>query len=158
MNFRLVPMSELGKKHFEEWPVWSEYYEPDDIEDIQKWGIDPNSFWAEMKARNFEEVAYPVLEYDPHAGYMRVYIKAQFITQSGRCLDGYIINEDAYAGGIFIGEEEFSFNVRLHDLNLRMLEDFASHLGTKPEELYSFKFETDFYDSDGNPIAGIIDL
>jgi hypothetical protein len=160
MIFRLILMSQLGRAHFEEWPVWSEYYEPDELEDIEDWGIDSGVFLAELRALNLgnEHAAYPALRFDPLPERMRLYIKVQFTTRRGDKLDGYVVNEDAYAGAIFLGEEEFGFNVMLHDFARQMLNDLASHLRTNPTELLPLTFETDIRTSEGNRVAGLIDL
>ena len=50
MNFRLIPLSQLDEGCFDEWPVWSEFYEPDELEDIESWGIDPQDFRTQEQA------------------------------------------------------------------------------------------------------------
>jgi hypothetical protein len=66
MDFCLIPTSELDERHFHQWPVWSEYYEPDEIEEITSWGIQPEQFHEQLRALRLgnEHAAYPVLIYD----------------------------------------------------------------------------------------------
>lgn len=153
-------MSHLGKAHFEEWPVWSEYYDFDELEEIEEWGIAPATFWAELKALNLgnEHAAYPALRYDPLPVRMRIYIKARFTTQRGDVLSGFVINEDAYSLGIFIGDEELGFNVSLPSFWPEMLERLARHLHARPEELLPIHFEADVKTAEGVRIAGFLNF
>jgi len=88
--FTLVPMSELSKQHFDRHPIWSEYYDYDERDEILSWGIDPLWLEAELKRVHTENdhCAYPILQPYPLPERMRLYIKAQITTFDGQFLKG----------------------------------------------------------------------
>jgi len=70
------------------------------------------------------------------------------------------MNEDAYVLSIFANEDQFSFsrNAMLADLNEKELRRLAAALRCSRGGLFPVKFETDFLDSQDNPIEGVFSL
>jgi hypothetical protein len=95
--FKLIRGSELSKEHFEEYPVWSEYYDYEEFDEIVGWGIDKDWLEKELKLKDdgSEHCVYTVLQTSPLPDRMRIFIKAAFRTYSGAELTGYVMNEDA---------------------------------------------------------------
>jgi hypothetical protein len=156
MNFRLIPMSELSRQHFNQWPVWSEHYDYDEIEEIESWGVSREQFFAELEALNLGNghAAYPVLNYDPLPPRMRIYIKARYATRRGDTFNGFVVNEGTYAGCIFREDDELYFNVNIPE----SFDDLALHLGVSLDELLPLRFETDCRTEEGDLVAGLIRL
>lgn len=38
-KFRVLPESQLSEQDFDDYPVWSEYYDWEEIEDLERWGL-----------------------------------------------------------------------------------------------------------------------
>jgi hypothetical protein len=153
-------MSHLGRAHFEEWPVWSEYYEPCELDDLQAWGIEPETFLAELHALDLgdEHAAYPSLIFDPLPERMRLYIKAVFTTARGDRLHGFVVNDDAYAGAIFLDNDELGFNIRLFDFYSDMLVTLSSRLASTVQDLLPIRYETGVHTSEGHEVTGMLSL
>src|SRR5262249_44171520 len=101
--FRLIRCSALSQHDFEEHPVWSEFYDSDEIEEIVSWGVNREWLLRELDRVDDggEHAAYPVLVRDPLPQRMRIYIRAVFKTPDEMLLRGYVMNEDAAFIGIF---------------------------------------------------------
>ncbi len=149
-------MSALCHDSFVEWPVWSEFYEIDELREIESWGRSRQQFLADIERLNLgnEHAAYPVLKLDPIPDRMRVYIKARFKCVNGRTLDGYVVNPDAYAFCLFVDREEFIFNVNLKRECDSELVSLAERLRSAIDLVKPVSFDTEFRDSEGERIAG----
>lgn len=155
-----IPMSALSKDHFAEWPVWSEFYDYDELEEIESWGVSVKQFLADIEQLNLgnEHAAYPMLKLDPIPDRMRVYIKAQFTCSDGRKLDGYVINEGTYAFCIFVNQDEFFFNLNLEQMFQSSLQSLAYRVESTINAVKPVSFETGFFNTEGTQIAGNLHL
>ena len=153
--FVLIPQSELSKEHFEAYPIWSEHYDYDEIDEIVSWGIDREWLLQEIRAKctGSEHCVYPLLQTDPLPARMRIFIKARFQTPDGVILSGFVVNEDAYAMGIFWGNAEYGFNNHplLRELNKVQEAKLKEAVGYT---IFPLKYETDFRNNDGERIRG----
>jgi hypothetical protein len=160
--FTLIPMSALSKSHFEQHPLWSEYYDYEEREEIISWGVDPIWLAAELNSfdKGGEHCVYPILRPYPWPDRMRLYIKARFTTVENEVLDGYIMNDDAYILSIFIADEEFVFsrNMMLIDLNQKELIRLKTLCPQLLGDIFPIQYETEFLKSYGNLITGIFCL
>lgn len=160
--FKLVPMSELSQAHFDEHPIWSEYYDFDERREIVGWGVDPKWLDAEIDRVHTgnDHCAYPILRPYPLPDRMRLYIKAGITTGGNKRFDGYVMNEDACVLSIFaVGDEYcFSRNGVLGDLNRKELARFKASVPDCGGEIFPAQYETDILDSAGKPIAGTFSL
>lgn len=77
-KFLVLPASELSERHFDEWPVWSEYYDFDELDDVELWGLDPKEVLKQFQAneRGNEHCVYTLLEANPFPDRMRIFIRA----------------------------------------------------------------------------------
>lgn len=156
--FTLVPMSQLSKQHFDLHPIWSEYYDYDEREEIVSWGINPE--WLEHELQQVhngsDHCAYPILRPYPLPDRMRLYIKARFVTIGGTKLDGYIMNDDAFVVTLFAdgGMFDFSRHPALDELNSRSLHALKMAIERDNDPIFSLQYETDFLREDDSPIAG----
>ena len=161
-KFRIKPGEEdLERDDFEYWPVWSEHYDYEEIEGIEKWGVDKQ--WALDKFKEFDTGGshphYTVLDLNNlPLDNIRIYIKAKFNLPNGQELNGYIMNLAELCIGIFGGDKDYLFS------NHEMLSDEMTVLHEQAAKefnvnsLFPLKFETEFRDSDGKPIMGIYKL
>jgi hypothetical protein len=158
VTFRLIPESEFSWEHLEEYPAWSEYYDYDEREEIVEWGIDAAWLEEEIERKHdgSNHAMYPLLQTNPLPPRMRIYLRARFRTPNGQSLSGYVINDDAYCIGIFVGGRQFTFNWR-HGDNEWTRRDRATLQRLLPDPgdpLFPLFYETDFMDEDGRRIEG----
>ncbi len=153
---RPIPISSLSRSHFEAWPVWSEFYDADELPEIVSWGVSEDDFLGQLELLDLgnEHAAYPVLDLSYVPDRMRVYIRAKIRCWDNRTLDGYVVNTDAYAFGVFVGNTEFTFNTNLKSDCLEELGRLAIALDTSPDAIKPLAFSTDFHDTNGSLIAG----
>jgi len=156
-EFLVLPQSQLGEAAFDRFPVWSEHYDWDEMEDIERWGLD-RQYVLDLFAKNSpgnEHCVYTMLESHPFPPRMRIFIRAAVRTVEGQPLKGYVMNEDAYVLTVFHGDEEFPFSRHptFWSDNERYKRLLMASLGTS-KDIFPLSFETGFTDADGNPIAG----
>jgi len=160
--FKLVPMSALSKSNFDEHPIWSEYYDYEEREEIAGWGIDPKWLAAELDRVHTgnDHCAYPILRPYPLPDRMRLYIKARITTAGNDYFDGYVVNEDAYVLSIFAADDEYCFsrNGMLNDLCRKEIDRLKASIRQSTDDIFPVRYETDFLDSGGNVIAGTFSL
>jgi len=151
-----IPISSLTRSHFEAWPVWSELYDADELLEIASWGVPKDQFLADLEKLDLgdEHAAYPVLDLSHVPDRMRVYIRAAIRCADNRTLDGYIVNPDAYAFGVFVSDTEFAFNTNLASDCREELDRLADALDASPNTVKPLSFSTDFHDAIGSVIAG----
>lgn len=151
-----IPISSLSRYHFEAWPVWSELYDAEELHEIVSWGVSEVHFLAELERLDLgnEHAAYPVLNTAYVPDRMRIYIRAKVRCSDNRILDGYVVNPDAYAFGVFVGNTEFAFNTNLKSDCGEELSRLAFALDASPEAIKPLTFSTDFHDAMGSMIAG----
>lgn len=85
---------------------------------------------------------------------MRIYIRAIIRCSDNRTLDGYVVNVDAYAFGVFVGNTEFAFNTNLKSDCREELGRLAIAMDSSPDSIKPLAFSTDFHDAKGFLIAG----
>ena len=156
-TFRVLRQSLLAEQDFDAYPVWSEYYDYEELDDIEKWGLnrdDVMRLFAE-NSRGNEHCVYTMLESNPFPERMRLFIRATITTVAGRKLKGYIMNENAFCMGIFLNGDEFVFSSHpmLASENAEREQLLRRALGVD-ELIFPLNYETDFERRDGTRIAG----
>lgn len=156
--FRLVRMSELSRQHFNDHPIWPEYYDPDELAEIASWGVDPvwlNQQLADTNDGN-DHWAYPILRPYPLPERMRLYIKARFSTAGGATLDGFIMNQDAFCITLFLPGDDLVFS--RHPLfateMARQTIALRHTLHRTDDPIFPMRYQTEFLARDNTPIAG----
>ena len=156
-RFRVLPQSQLSEQDFDEYPVWSEHYDYDEIEDIERWGLDRElvlHLFAENSPGN-EHCVYTMLEANPFPARMRIFIRATITATDGTSLKGYVMNEDAFCLSVFHSGREFIFSKHpmLGRENQKHESQLLSAMGrTLP--IFPVKFATEFRSTEGNLISG----
>lgn len=155
-----IPLSLLGRDQFAVWPVWSEYYDFEELSEIASWGVSTDQFLRDVESLNLtgEHAAYPVLDLSHIPDRMRIYLKASLKCADGKTFDGYIVNPDPDAFVLFVGDSTFIFNTGLSQLAQKELQRLAIQLNTSPDEIRPTEFATEFRRADGSLIAGPISL
>lgn len=137
------------------YPVWSEHYDFDEIEEIVSWGIDRDWLLKELQSKHSgnEHCLYPLLQTNPFPPRMRIFIKARFKTTGGQDLEGYVMDEDAFVIHIFYSDGEYGFSRHplLENLNKEQEERLKEKIG---EFIFPLTYETDFLAQDGKRICG----
>ena len=111
-GFYIVPGGEGPTfEDFENFPVWSEHYDYDEIEEIVSWGIDPA--WLNEQFRKHHDGSahchYPVLQTTPRLpARMRMSVKADFVTAGGRSLKG-VVDQHMGCLGVCYEDQEYGF-------------------------------------------------
>lgn len=158
-NFKVLPISDLAEQTFDEWPVWSEHYDYDEIEDIVRWGLIREEVLRlfQQNENGNEHCVYTLLETNPFPERMRIYIKAMLVTANGQSFKGYVINEDAYCISIFHGGREFSFSYHpmSESHNREQEQKLLRSLGSLGSELFPITYKTDYFASNGDRICGV---
>jgi hypothetical protein len=161
-GFYIVPGGEGPTfEDFENFPVWSEHYDYDEIEEIVSWGIDPA--WLNEQFRKHDDGSahchYPVLQTTPRLpARMRMSVKADFVTAGGRSLKGVV---DQYMGclGVCYEDQEYGFQSYFPELpevaekSLIDLRRLRQKLGEE-DPIFPIRFTTGFINSEGEPIEG----
>lgn len=155
-------MSALSIQHFESHPIWSEYYDYEEREEIVAWGVDPEWLASELERAHTgnDHCAYPILRPYPLPERMRLYIRAIITSKSGRTFVGHVMNEEADVLSIFTNGDEFRFSRRdmLSDLNDKELKRMAAAIDSSASDLFPVTYRTEFLDSEDQPIAGVFSL
>lgn len=158
-QFRVIQQSQLSELDFDRFPVWSEYYDFEEIEDIERWGLDRNTVLAlfETNSPENEHCVYTLLQSNPFPERMRIFIRAKLRAASGAPLKGYIMNENAFCLGVFHYGKEYIFSRHplLHEENDKHKVELAKAIGTKPDTVFPIRYKTEFNDKNGNRISGI---
>ncbi len=157
-KFEVIPQSQLSEKHFLEYPVWSEHYDWEEIEDIERWGLD-----RELVLKQFEEnsidndhCVYTLLEVNPFPERMRIYISASLVCANGIKLTGYVVNESAYCLTVFFQGEEYIFSTHplLASGNIEHAYELAKALQVAPESIFPIIYTTQYFSRKGEIIKG----
>ncbi|KPA87851.1 hypothetical protein PF66_05809 [Pseudomonas asplenii] len=156
-TFRVLPQSQLDEEAFDDYPVWSEYYDHEEIDDVVRWGLDRELVLQLFKvnAAGNEHCVYTLLESNPFPLRMRLFVRASIETADGKRLKGYVVNEDAYCLTIFHEGESFHFSTHplLKDLNQEHERALLAALGNEAQ-VFPVRYHTEFNDTDGQLIAG----
>ena len=157
-KFRVIPQSELSEADFDDYPVWSEHYDYDELEEIEAWGLNRQqvlTLFAEKSPENGHCV-YTLLQTNPFPERTRIFIRASISCTDGTRFKGYIMNEDAYCLTIFHSGKEFVFSK--HPLLARenqRSEHKLLEVAGMSSGIFPMRYETEFHDKTGRRIAGV---
>ncbi len=160
--FKVIPETELNEAMFDYFPVWSEHYDWEEIEDIERWGLDRNVVLELFKKneRGNLHCLYTCLEHSPFPERMRLFIKATLKTKGGIQLKGYIMNENAFCLAIFVQGKKYYFSrhpMLIDQFNMELAR-LSSALGVNSKNIFPIHYETTFYSRTGNRILGVFDI
>lgn len=157
-KFRIKPPGEgFTRADFDDSPAWSEHYDYDELDTIASWGVD--RAWVAQQFRAMDTGGahpnYTILDLErlPHDN-MRIFLKAEFRHSRGLRVDGYVMNDDAYCIGLFLGRRDFMFSRHpaLRSMMLPQKKEAEDLLGIS--ELFPIFYRTSFLDRDGRLIEG----
>ena len=160
-KFKVIPETKLSEAEFDYFPVWSEHYDWEEIEELERWGLDKDKVLESFSTNQQGNLhcLYTCLQCDPLPNRMRIYIKAKLKTQNGIELKGYILNENAFNLCVFLEGKKYCFSryLMLSDMMNKQLTRLSAALGVESENVFPISYETDFFDKAGNKILGIFD-
>ncbi|QXI31134.1 hypothetical protein [Pseudomonas vanderleydeniana] len=155
--FRVLPETRLNEEAFDYYPVWSERYDCEEIEDVVRWGLDRDEVLQlfEMNSVGSDHCVYTLLESNPFPPRMRLFVRATIEAADGRLLKGFVMDEDAYCLTIFHEGERFQFSAHpmLKGPNQEHERALLASLGTE-KQVFPVRYHTDFNDTEGQLIAG----
>jgi hypothetical protein len=154
--FTLINVNDLSRQHFEQYPAWADYSEPDDIDSIVSWGVDREEVIEQLERVGYsDEFVFPVLRTEPLPSFRFLFLRADFVSADGTRFTGYVIGQDPYCVAVFYGEKEFVFNDSLPDLGEEELARLRqwSKLPLKP--FFPLRYSTPFRRDDGESIEGM---
>jgi len=146
-NFEIIKATELKPIKFLEYPIWSEFYDYEELEEIANWGFNKIVVQQKMKVMEINQqhpyYTVPISKFPINR--IRYFTKSKFKTKSNLELSGYIMNEGEFGIGIFMGEEEELFTKQSligndHIECLRRISQFYEYDISDLDEL---KYETE---------------
>ena len=146
-NFEIVESEKLTVEKFREYPIWSEYYDFNELDEIEDWGFNRDAILQELKIKEIESqhpyYTVPISDFPPER--MRYFTKAKFKTINGLELDGAIMNEGNGVIAIFLNNEYISISNHpsLQDWRIKSLKKISSHYNISLSELNQLDFETE---------------
>jgi len=156
--FCVLPQEQLSEEAFDRFPVWSEHYDFEEIDDIVGWGLDREYVLSLLDEHSpgDEHCVYTLLESNPFPPRMRIFIRATIRAADGRVLKGFVMNEDAFCLEIFHGGERFIFSRHsmLGSENQKQEQDLLTALGSGAR-VFPVWYDTEFNNADGAVIAGV---
>lgn len=159
--FAMKSMADLDMSDFARHPIWSEYYEHPERDEIIQWGVDPVKLDGLLKLYHDgnTHAVYTVLRPYPLPDRMYIYIKARFQSVDGDTFDGYVMNDDVSFFALFVRNDEFTFTrgSALSDLNTKEQQRLRETLAKPNLKLFPLEYQTDFLDEADQPICGMIE-
>jgi hypothetical protein len=153
--FTLISWLELSPRHFKQYPVWAEYSEPDDINEIVSWGLERRAVVHQLEQTGFsDQHVFPVLKTDPLPCFRFLFLKAEFRAADGARLTGYVIGQRPYCVGVFAAAECFLFNENLPEMAGEQIDRLrrAARLPLTP--FFPLRYSTAFRRDDGTRVEG----
>jgi hypothetical protein len=148
--FRVLPRSKLSEEEFDAFPVWCEHYDWEEIEDIERWGLnrDETLRLFNQNSQGNEHCVYTLLEANPFPQRIRIFIRAIITGADGRKLKGYVMNEGAFCLTIFHDNKQFVFSRHpmLNTENKRHEEALCNAIGGAAVTFPAL-YETEFKDT-----------
>lgn len=145
-NFEVIKSSALTPLKFQEYPIWSEYYDFDELAEIEQWGLNKEAIVKQLQAAEFENehpyYTVPINQFPIDR--MRYFTKAKFTTAKGTQIEGAIMNEGKLACWIFLEHESEVINNHpiLREEKLKSLTHISKFYNIPISELNTLKFET----------------
>lgn len=157
-SFRVLPESQLSEQHFDEFPVWSELYDYEEIDEIVGWGLEREQVLQAIQDNHTgnEHCVYTMLEANPFPPRMRIFIAASLEAANCQRLKGFVMNEDADCLTVFSNGHEFHFSRHPspYGLDKESEQRLLQSLGWQDGELFPMKYVTRYHNESGGLIAG----
>ena len=157
-KFRIKPGEDcLEQADFDYWPAWSEYYDFEEVDLIESWGIARD--WVLGKFCEYDKGGshshYTILDLDklPFDN-MRIFLLADFYTPDGYKLSGYIMNKADLCITIFSRDCDYTFSTHPLLLDQSRASERAILESHSLSRLFPLRYETRFKDGDGHGISG----
>jgi hypothetical protein len=156
--FALLPIRELSPKHFAEHPVWADYEEPGNIDQIVGWGVPRADVVRELERVSYSDAfMFPVLRTRPLPSFRFLYLSAALTAADGTQFSGYVLGAHPYCVAVFHGDESFMFNLNLPDMAENQLSRLRHLSGLRLAPFFPLHYSTQFHRGDGEPVVGVFD-
>lgn len=128
-SLSLKPIHELTEEDFVRHSVWVAYYEPDELDDLERLGIDKEKARSELASLdNPDHFAFPVPGEAAKMPFNYLYVRADIWTAGGTKLVGYVTDPCVAA---FRNGERYQFNRGSKDMSTTAANGLAAILGEK---------------------------
>lgn len=153
-NFKIV--RELTPSLFKEWPVWSEFCDLDEIEELREWGIHKRFVdeLLEIAGNGSSHPYYPIPEMARLPARQRIYIASKFHTLSGFELEGMVVNPEPFVIGLFKRAEIELFNLNLIEFWKESERRLRTQFDFGESDIFPLEYDTRFRDSAGIAVKG----
>lgn len=140
MKFELIKFDQLNKDSFAKFSTWAQYYEPDDIETLQKLGFDKSEVSRTLEAVGYsDDYCFPIPNKTSIGSFQFEHRKAIFRTSDDINLNGYVVNS-GYAIDLFGAKEEWILNINILETLEEKINGLKLDLGlNKNNELLPLK-------------------
>lgn len=145
-NFQIINYQEFNITSFCEYPIWSEYYDYTELNQLVEWGFDKNLVFQQLQQKqinnNHPFYTVPISSFPLNR--MRYFTKSTFRTRENYKLNGAIMNNGEMVILLFL-DNEIEFLNNNHILRKQMnesLTSIANHFQLDVNELLELKFET----------------
>lgn len=152
--FEAVSLARLNR-----WPIWAEYYDPEDHADIVSWGVPEETVEAELEYFNLGvcHPVYPVLRLWPIDWNKRLYVAAWFTTPHGHRVRGCLVDDGSYSVRVFIGGDALLLNLNLPAYLEEVLATIRRAVNDGRDPVLPLRWETDALDPEGRPLRGVFE-
>jgi hypothetical protein len=162
-KFRIVSAKDFIPEVFAYHPLWSEFYDFDELDDIERWGLNRQTTFEELKSKTIEQqhpfYTLPLSEFPPLR--MRYFCLANILTKSGRLLQGSIMNDGELIIEVFL-DSNLGIILSRHPFfeneTRNSLMSLARSLQITPEELSTISYKTVLTDHNGNHTEGKVEF
>ncbi|MBO1257087.1 hypothetical protein J3L16_15490 [Alteromonas sp. 5E99-2] len=157
-DFKIV--QHLTPDLFKECPVWSEYYDYEELEELSSWGVKKRHIDKLLKIakKDAAHPYYPINNMLSLPDRMRIFIHVVFKTPSGRSLEGVICNPNPFVIGIFVNEVIELFNPNLPEFWEKAESNLRKVFNIENEAVFPLAYETEYEDSNGTKIQGVYEF
>lgn len=151
--------SVLKPLDFDYHPIWSEYYDFEELEEIESWGLSRIEVQKELKLKTIDQkhpyYTVPLECFPPER--MRFYTKANLITVNGINIKGAVVNEGNLTISVFLDQNKMvtlSNHELLSDLVLEELNSISEFFKIDIRNLLNFQFVTEIPNNEELRIKG----
>jgi hypothetical protein len=159
-RFKIISSSEFIPEVFDYHPVWSEYYDYDELDEIEEWGIDREGALKELleKSREGPHALYtvPIEAFPPER--MRFYTLAVITASDGKQFKGSVMNAGELIISVFLDEKQeviLPAHPALREDAIKGLEIIGSSFLMEMDDILDLRFETVIKDGRRKAIEGV---
>lgn len=138
MDFKFIGIEELTEEIFKAHPVWILYEDPEQDEEISRWGVDLDQAWSWKNENQDNEYYFPYLGTQEPALVRGTKVYCSVQTSSGKKLTGLLTG--GFAFSVFASGEQFSFNRNMPDFGTTSSTELCSAISAREDNVFPLSF------------------